>query len=358
MLSKILFLLYRKMFSMEKRSSIKGFDGKRALIMDWLLKKIYAGVFTPGSRIPSRNSLAKNFNSSYATVDYVMRKLIQDGFLVAEHGKGTYVAEYKTRSIKDAIAIVNCNAVFSWSGEIEQWLLSGLGENTRTTLYSIFDLRISANWIACKKHKVIVFILAEAHHSNYLEELRYLHTPHLVLYRDPPESSFINIDHRVAGKALVAVLKARGCKKIAWVSRLESRYKTPEQRFEGYLLGLLEQGLEFRQEWAQFYPFDKEKEYLSSLLACTVKPDALIIAQADMNKVIEEVYTAGLVPGKDILLACMDEVSQGQYPFPVLCLEKMTREIGEAAAKILLNDENIFKENLFQKYLTPQVIER
>jgi len=330
--------------------------GKRAKLMDWILNEIRLGRLKSGDTAPTRFSLAKTFNCSRATADYVIKNLIQDNILVAEQGKGTFVASRRDGSLIDAIALINCNPLFSWSSEIEQGFLQGVGNNARVDRFSGNDIRLPSNWEACKSHKSLVFIMPETHHASFLEDLRLSRVPHLVLYRDFPESSFINIDHRAAGRAIVAALKAKGCCRLAWVSRTESRYKTPEERYAGFLEGLLEQGLAFRKEWSGFFLQHQEADYLRSLFSGPEKPDALLLAHASMGQAIKAIQEAGLVPGKDIQIAQMDEMEPGQYPFSILCAEKLTTRIGQEAARLLLQGEWPTKKPL-QRFLTPDIVE-
>ncbi len=46
-----------------------------------------------GNRIPSRTKLVKKYNVSKTTVDRVISELIEEGYLNAIDGGGTYVAE-------------------------------------------------------------------------------------------------------------------------------------------------------------------------------------------------------------------------------------------------------------------------
>lgn len=335
----------------------KSFNGKRALLMDWLMKEIQSGNLKPGSVIPSRNTLTDKFDCSYATVDFVLKSLIRQKILVAERGKATYVASQKERQAVDAIATVNCNPVFTWSEEVLQGLLGGLENGTTCHNYSIFDLGFPSTWSACKSHKSVVFLFPDAHHSLYLEELQMARIPHLVLYRNPPESPFISIDHRASAKALVAALKAEGRRRLAWFAWEESRYKAPETKYEGFLEGLLNHGLAFRNDWVSFSR-PREAGYMRSLFAGPEKPDALVMAHPAIDSAAEAILAAGLAPGKDVRLACLDEVAPGQYPFPVLCVEKLTKEIGLEAAKILADNEELINGGLLQRYLTPRVLER
>lgn len=56
-----------------------------------LKERIINGEFGPSEKIPSENQLAKEFNVSRLTVRQATSQLIQEGFLWAIRGKGTFV---------------------------------------------------------------------------------------------------------------------------------------------------------------------------------------------------------------------------------------------------------------------------
>lgn len=343
---------------MEKTLEFLESSGKRAKLRDWILNEIRSGRLKPGDTAPTRFALAKNFDCSRATADHVIKNLIKDNILVATQGKGTFVAESRERTQVDAVALINCNPTFAWAAEIEEAFVMAMNGGTRVVRFSAQDLRLPMNWKECLKHKVLVFVMPETHHGHFLYELRQTGSPHLAVYRDPPESPFINIDHRAAGRNMVAALKEKGCTRPAWVSRTESRFKTPEERYAGFLEGLLEQGIPFRKEWAGFFAVYEEADYLRSLFAGPEKPDSLVLAQASMGVALKVILEAGLAPGKDILIASMDEVKEGTYSFPVLCTEKLTEKIGKEAARIVQKGENLSNGRPYRQFLIPEVTEK
>ncbi len=341
---------------MEKTLNQEETVGKRERLTEWILEEIRNGQLKPGYNLPTRFKLASTFNCSRATVDHVMKNLINEKILVAEQGKGTYVPPQKNRAEIDAIAIINCFPEYPWSTEIEQGFLRNIGIETKVNHFSGYDIRIPSKREECMSHKFIVLIMPDSYHAFFMEELRAANIPHLVLYRDPPESSFINIDHRAAGRAIVAALKAKGCHRLAWVSKTESRFKTPEERYAGFLEGLLEQGLAFRKEWAGFFPRHNEADYLRSLFSGPEKPDALVLFLASIPLAMKAIHEAGLESGKDVQVASMDELQSGQYPFPILCTAKLTERIGQEAARLVLQGKWPSNGKPLQRYLTPDVL--
>jgi len=63
-----------------------------------VLDHIRDGRWVPGDRIPSENELVKHLNVSRMTANRALKELTQEGLLVREHGRGTFVAERRMRS--------------------------------------------------------------------------------------------------------------------------------------------------------------------------------------------------------------------------------------------------------------------
>lgn len=67
-------------------------------VKNHVLDHIRDGSWQPGDRVPSENELVKSLSVSRMTANRALKELTQDGFLVREHGRGTFVAERRMRS--------------------------------------------------------------------------------------------------------------------------------------------------------------------------------------------------------------------------------------------------------------------
>ncbi len=61
-------------------------------IRELLRQRVLNGTYAPGTRIPSEPSLAREFGVSRGTVERAIRGLVEEGLLVREQGRGTFVA--------------------------------------------------------------------------------------------------------------------------------------------------------------------------------------------------------------------------------------------------------------------------
>ncbi len=67
---------------------------KLDLIAEEIRQKIVKNEYPPGSSLPTRTELEEYFQVSRVTIQRALDKLMEDGFIVAKPGSGTYVAEF------------------------------------------------------------------------------------------------------------------------------------------------------------------------------------------------------------------------------------------------------------------------
>ena len=82
-----------------------GYGRKSERIAGEVRSAILAGRFRPGERIESENELAARFGVSRQTVRKALAALIEQGYLRAEHGRGTFVTQ-RSRPNSKTIAVV------------------------------------------------------------------------------------------------------------------------------------------------------------------------------------------------------------------------------------------------------------
>lgn len=61
-------------------------------IREELRQRVLSGQYRPGERIPSEPQLAREFRVSRGTVERAIRGLVEEGLLIREQGRGTFVA--------------------------------------------------------------------------------------------------------------------------------------------------------------------------------------------------------------------------------------------------------------------------
>jgi DNA-binding LacI/PurR family transcriptional regulator len=332
--------------------------GKREQLREYILNEIRFGRLKAMDKIPSRTVFMDKFQCARATVDQVVSGLVGSKILVSEKGRGTYVAESgvrkKGKKISLAAPVLDHP---SFSQRIIHGFLEHLGAQCEVLFFTYDELKQPQSWHDCRDQRGVVFIQPDVQQNSLLHEVRSASVPHLVLYRDPPESPFVSIDNRGGIAALVDALQAKGCRRIAYAGARPGRYHAPEQRYSGYLEGLLRNGLPLDKAIVGLFNPGAEKSFLRELFRLPQKPDAVIAAELQSGLVIKAAADVGLAVGRDVLLGQLDEVPPNTYSFKTLSLQSITGEIGRQGAEEFLRMLET-PERSVQKYVTPGVVEQ
>lgn len=61
------------------------------VVRDGLRRAVFTGEYSPGSKLPNEDALARRFTVSRATIREAVRGLVEEGYLSRRQGSGTYV---------------------------------------------------------------------------------------------------------------------------------------------------------------------------------------------------------------------------------------------------------------------------
>ena len=67
-------------------------------LMEDLRKQIVSGKIKPGEKLPSENELSGTYQVSRQTVRKALQILQNEGYIYAEHGRGTFCSEMARRT--------------------------------------------------------------------------------------------------------------------------------------------------------------------------------------------------------------------------------------------------------------------
>jgi len=87
-------------------TSLKAEKPKYRILKEYLTGLITGGKLGPGSKIPSENELAEQFQISRHTVRKSIGELVSEGWLVSSQGKGTYVRNSRKNGQSRIIGVV------------------------------------------------------------------------------------------------------------------------------------------------------------------------------------------------------------------------------------------------------------
>jgi GntR family transcriptional regulator len=100
-----------------------------------LREKINAGAFVPGDRLPTESELIEQYNVSRITVRQALATLADDGLIERRQGRGTFVAERRTRK-------KTFEGTIHLTGSLDELIEMGL--NTPVKLLEMNQVKASA----------------------------------------------------------------------------------------------------------------------------------------------------------------------------------------------------------------------
>ena len=75
---------------------------KYVILMEDLKERILSGQIRPGDRMPSENELAESNGISRHTVRKALAILENEGYITAEHGRGTFCSDRKSTRLNSS----------------------------------------------------------------------------------------------------------------------------------------------------------------------------------------------------------------------------------------------------------------
>jgi DNA-binding LacI/PurR family transcriptional regulator len=223
-------------------------------LVESLRSQIVAGALSPGERLPSVAEIQAAHSISQSTVDKAHALLEQEGLIVREQGRGTFVAEpappqdVRTLGLwMRAPSIGNIYMIEVWAG-------------IRTEA-SRRDLRLV--WLDCSKPfdaagADAILLCCEPNEALALPIPS--HLPHVLLFHNHPDFTCIVADDFSGGKLATQYLIELGHRRIACLPSSDYDYIS-RHRLAGYREAMDEAGLPVEDGFVKFLNAPREAGY-------------------------------------------------------------------------------------------------
>ncbi|MFC5630094.1 MULTISPECIES: GntR family transcriptional regulator [Streptococcus] len=206
-------------------------------VADDLLRKILDGSYAIGQVIPTEHQLCDIYQVSRHTVRQALSLLIQQGYLKAEKGSGTFVLDYKDNQNARTVATKTIGVITTYlSDYIFPNIIEGIEEVLRESGYSLM-LSATNNNPALEEDSLkkmmaqgVEGFLIEPTSSNeynpniaYYAELKEAGIPVYFLnaYYDILDIPYASLDDFSAGYEATKYLIDRGHRKIGLITKLD-----------------------------------------------------------------------------------------------------------------------------------------
>lgn len=321
-------------------------------LVEDLKRQIMSGEIKPGDKISSENVLAREYDISRQTVRKAIDILRNEGFLYAEHGRGTFCSDMiKQEGNSGNIAVV----MTYLSDYIFPHIIRGIDEVLEKEEYSIL-LKSTHNYrkveAKCLEELVKKNIdgliiepsksqIAFKNHDIFAMLERYK-VPFVFVqgvYHGMEDKPYVLLDDEKGGYMITKYLIEQGHQRIAGVFKADDRQG--QNRHKGYVKALQEAGIWYDPSLVVWYhtedmntlPYEMMQE-----IALREKIDAVVTYNdriaIDVIRALEE---KGFSVPEDISVTGFDDSEFARnFKVPLTTIKHPQSKIGEAAAELLI----------------------
>jgi GntR family transcriptional regulator of arabinose operon len=348
-------------------------------IMEDLRKQIISGNIKPGEKLPSENELSAEFQVSRQTVRKALQILQNEGYIYAEHGRGTFCSEMMRHTGKSKnIAVVTTYL----SDYIFPRVIQGIDQVLTENGYSILlkntrnSRKLEAKCLEELLQKDIDGLIIEpsksqifCRHIELYQMLDEYQIPYVFIqgsYDQLKEKPYILMDDCRGGYLVTRHLIELGHQNIVGVFKADDTQG--QQRHKGYVQALQESGISYDPDkvvW--FYTEDRKTHPYEKMKQMAEERDHLMFdAVVSYNdqialEVIRALEDTGLNVPEDVSVTGYDNSYLAESAkIPLTTIAHPQEKLGQMAAELLLKiiKDGGEKEELHQIVVEPKLIVR
>ncbi|KQO10924.1 GntR family transcriptional regulator [Paenibacillus sp. Leaf72] len=342
-----------------------------------LREKIQIGDYTVGDRIPSEKELMEEFSVSRITSKKALDMLVQDGYIMRQPGRGSFVIEHAIQEqgeappaqdqAAQAIASVRTQQIVlglimeDFSDSYGKEMLSEM-ERTAQALGVYLMLRISFSQPdveekaiqMLRQYGVDGLIIYPTRGQNFSPEILKLvidKFPHVLVdrYLKWTDTTAISSDNVEAARLGVQHLFNYGHRHIGLLASRVTDNVAIEERIEGFVQAHAEGGILLdRSSWltdmnwtsndnSSSHLIDKYVKIIQQMLREHPRITALFAMEYELALIAKEaVEKMGLQIPQQISIICFDSPQSTSALYPFTHLEQNEKEIGRLAVNNVL----------------------
>lgn len=350
---------------------------KYYLLMEELKKDIISGMRKPGDRLPSENELSASCHVSRHTVRKALSILEQEGFITAEHGRGTFVSR-KAGGKKGSgnIAVITTYL----SDYIFPRLIQGIDSVLTANGYSII-LKNTGN-SRLKESRCLEEILEKdvdgliiepskseimCGHKGLYEKLDFYQIPYVFIqgcYAHMMNKPYILMDDCMGGYLVTKHLIELGHQCILGIFKADD--SQGRDRHKGYVKALQEAGFSYDPDMVVWFHTEDRSSKPSGVLKLKLKEGVSIDGIVCYNdqiafEIMKTIEKCGLSVPEDISVTGYDNSFIAENGIVKLTTIAHPQErLGAMAAELLIEKMNNIpdEESRVERILKPELIIR
>ena len=321
-------------------------------LMEELKQAIMSGSIKPGEKLPSENELSDRYHISRHTVRKALSILINEGYIEAEHGRGTFCSQ-RMGHMKNSrnVAVVTTYI----SDYIFPRLIQGMDKVLTENGYSII-LKNTAN-SRTKEERVLEDILTKdiegliiepsksqiyCKHTNLYAMLDQYEIPYVFIqgvYSQMIDKPHILMDDCKSGYMVTKHLIDAGHRKILGIFKADDFQG--KERHKGYVKALQEAGIAYDPDMVVWFHTEDRKTkpamMMELFLEQKVEMDAVVCYNDQIAiEVIRCLQRNGLRVPEDISVTGYDNSVIAEGTVGLTTITHPQEKLGEMAAELLL----------------------
>ena len=321
-------------------------------LMEELKQAIMSGSIKPGEKLPSENELSDRYHISRHTVRKALSILINEGYIEAEHGRGTFCSQ-RMGHMKNSrnVAVVTTYI----SDYIFPRLIQGMDKVLTENGYSII-LKNTAN-SRTKEERVLEDILTKdiegliiepsksqiyCKHTNLYAMLDQYEIPYVFIqgvYSQMIDKPHILMDDCKGGYMVTKHLIDVGHRKILGIFKADDFQG--KERHKGYVKALQEAGIAYDPDMVVWFHTEDRKTkpamMMELFLEQKVEMDAVVCYNDQIAiEVIRCLQRNGLRVPEDISVTGYDNSVIAEGTVGLTTITHPQEKLGEMAAELLL----------------------
>ncbi|MEE1442067.1 MAG: GntR family transcriptional regulator [Blautia sp.] len=321
-------------------------------LMEELKNSILSGKIKGGEKIPSENELSAQYHISRHTVRKALSILSQEGYIVAEHGRGTFCSE-RMCHLKQSknIAVITTYI----SDYIFPRLIQGMDKVLTENGYSII-LKNTAN-SRSKEAKVLEDILTKdidgliiepsksqilCRHMNLYALLDQYQIPYVFIqgvYSQMQEKPHILMDDCQGGYLVTKYLLEMGHRTLIGIFKADDFQG--KERHKGYVKALQEAGFSYDPDLVVWFHTEDRKQKpalaVEQLLEQQMEIDGIVCYNDQIAvDVIRALKELGKRVPEDISITGYDNSFMAAGDLKLTTIAHPQEKLGEMAAELLL----------------------
>lgn len=324
-------------------------------LMEDLRRQILLGEIKPGEKLPSENELSAAYSVSRQTVRKALSILQNEGFIYAEHGRGTFCSEMMRHTrMSHNIAVVTTYL----SDYIFPRVIQGIDKVLTDNGYSILlkntknSRNLEARCLEELLQKDIDGLIIEpsksqifCKHTSLYRMLDEYRIPYVFIqgsYAQMRDKPHILLDDCKGGYLVTKHLTAQGHRAIVGVFKSDD--VQGQQRHKGYVQALQEAGIAYDPDkvvW--FYTEDRRTHPYEKMRQMASERDKLyfdaVVSYNDQIalEVMRALDDEGISVPKDISVTGYDDsYLAATCKVPLTTITHPQEQLGEMAAELLL----------------------